>query len=657
MFAVNPTLTVGEVYRIITRSAEKVDQVDHPDTFFTTDPTTGETVSWNRYTGYGRANAFEALKRALETHGGRPRADLVIPAGETWDVEDVTVSFVPDARLVVEGTLNTDGTTFSATDPAQGWKGLEVAASGTAALRAGSLVEDVQSYGGAAVRAYGDFTLDNSRVVGSPLGLTASGIFASGGKSLVWIINESEVFDHEGDGVYATSNARVFIENSFVRNNMGGGVKATLADIFLYDSAVEDNAEYGAEAVYYGGVSFGFYSGPYPAPSQNNDLADNAVGTLLATYYADIAAGQNGRFEQNNFLRTGSELHAKARTDSDVRARCNYWGSASGPNLAFVDTDASSSYTYQPFLTVPGGICNLTQSSRGSFSAGTSSLARGPSLIELEGPEQVPVLVWEALHLADTGQTEAAFGLLASAVETAATPEEAVRAYAALTRLARRGPSEGLAAFLHERSQGESERPWALSALVEVQRAEGNTEGAGASASALTAEYAGTEHALFGWAALHRQTLEAGDVEAAAAALDAAVAAWPEHEATAMMQREHAVRLGTGDGGGRGAVADGTSSPWHRAGSARAETALYPAYPNPSSGRVTVPLVLGEAAEARVAVFDVLGRRVALLHDGPVTAGHHALILDAAVLPAGVYVVRASVSTGRALTQRLTVVR
>ncbi|MEM1042682.1 MAG: S8 family serine peptidase [Bacteroidota bacterium] len=648
--SINPSLTALQVREILRLTAD-------PDECVEVDPDYDE----GQECGYGRVDAYEALKATLERFGGSPQADLLIPAGETWDFGDVEVAFAPGARLTVEGTLNASGTTFDADDTSQGWEGLRVELDGEANLSAGSVLRDVQSYGGAAVYVYGDFTLDNSDIIGSPLGLTASGIFASGASAFVRVKNESEIFDHEGDGVYATSGAYVYIEDSFVRDNADGGVKATLADVLLYDSVVRDNAGgYGAEAVYYGSVSFGFFSGPYPAPPQNNDLADNAAGTLLANYRADIAAGNNGRFEQNNFLRTGSELHAKARTDSDVRARCNYWGSASGPNLAFVDTDASSTYTYQPFLTAPGGICDLAQSSRGSSPAGGSSLAGGTPLIELEGPEQVPAMVWEALGLADTGQTEAAFLLLMSAVETAATPEAAARAYAALTRLARRGPSEGLAGFLHERSQDESERPWALSALVEVQRAEGETEGAGVSASALTAEYAGTEHALFGWAARHREAVETGDVAAATAALDAAVAAWPEHEATAMMQREHTVWLGTGDGGGRGAVTDGTSSPWARAGSARAETALYPAYPNPSSGRVTLPLVLGEDAEARVEVFDVLGRRVALLHDGPLAAGRHALALDGAVLPAGVYVVRATVGgpgEARQLTRRVSLVR
>lgn len=79
-------------------------------------------------------------------------------------------------------------------------------------------------------------------------------------------------------------------------------------------------------------------------------------------------------------------------------------------------------------------------------------------------------------------------------------------------------------------------------------------------------------------------------------------------------------------------------------------------HPNPARGRATVGLTLPEAGPVRAEVFDALGRRVAVLHDGPLAAGEHALRLDAAGLPAGVYVVRAATPAGVA-SRRVTVVR
>jgi len=78
-------------------------------------------------------------------------------------------------------------------------------------------------------------------------------------------------------------------------------------------------------------------------------------------------------------------------------------------------------------------------------------------------------------------------------------------------------------------------------------------------------------------------------------------------------------------------------------------------YPNPTAGRATATLALPKAVEVRVAVYDVLGREVAVLHDGPLAAGSHRLAFDGD-LPAGVYLVRAT-GDGLRAAQRVTVVR
>lgn len=80
---------------------------------------------------------------------------------------------------------------------------------------------------------------------------------------------------------------------------------------------------------------------------------------------------------------------------------------------------------------------------------------------------------------------------------------------------------------------------------------------------------------------------------------------------------------------------------------------LLSAYPNPSSGAVVVPFVLGAAAWVEVAVFDALGRQVAVVHRGVLSAGTHALGFDTSALPSGVYVLRAMTDEGavsRAIT-------
>src|SRR5690606_5243197 len=111
---------------------------------------------------------------------------------------------------------------------------------------------------------------------------------------------------------------------------------------------------------------------------------------------------------------------------------------------------------------------------------------------------------------------------------------------------------------------------------------------------------------------------------------------------------------------GEASAAEWSVSGWEAAASASATLpggfALSEVYPNPSSGRATLTLEVAAAQGVTAEVYDALGRRVAVLADGAVEAGAHALVLEGSVLPAGVYVVRVTGETFAA-TRRLTLVR
>jgi hypothetical protein len=79
-------------------------------------------------------------------------------------------------------------------------------------------------------------------------------------------------------------------------------------------------------------------------------------------------------------------------------------------------------------------------------------------------------------------------------------------------------------------------------------------------------------------------------------------------------------------------------------------------FPNPTAGTATIRFALGEAADVRLDVYDVLGRRVSTLADGLMTAGGHEVRFDARALASGTYVYRLSTPVGQQ-TRRLTIVR
>jgi hypothetical protein len=84
--------------------------------------------------------------------------------------------------------------------------------------------------------------------------------------------------------------------------------------------------------------------------------------------------------------------------------------------------------------------------------------------------------------------------------------------------------------------------------------------------------------------------------------------------------------------------------------------ALHAAYPNPLDRATTLRFDLPETAHVRLAVYDVLGRAVAVLVDGEREAGRHEATFDGAPLPSGTYLVRLE-AEGAVQMQRVTVVR
>ncbi|MEM6783890.1 MAG: T9SS type A sorting domain-containing protein [Bacteroidota bacterium] len=80
------------------------------------------------------------------------------------------------------------------------------------------------------------------------------------------------------------------------------------------------------------------------------------------------------------------------------------------------------------------------------------------------------------------------------------------------------------------------------------------------------------------------------------------------------------------------------------------------AYPNPARDAATLAVTLDTSAPITLTVYDLLGRRVALVHDGTLAAGMHALRLGTTALPNGLYLARLT-SASHAVTRRLTVQR
>lgn len=90
--------------------------------------------------------------------------------------------------------------------------------------------------------------------------------------------------------------------------------------------------------------------------------------------------------------------------------------------------------------------------------------------------------------------------------------------------------------------------------------------------------------------------------------------------------------------------------------SSETASALGVPYPNPVSGRITVPFALAEAGRVRLTIVDVLGREVAVAVDGMRPARADAATVDASRFAPGLYLVVLETEAGRE-ARRFTVVR
>lgn len=97
MLSINDALTPNQVYDILKHTADKVGA----------DPYIYDNGTWNQYLGYGRINAYKALKYTLEHFGATLTQDVTIPSGETWNFDAGSViKFNPGISLTINGSVN-----------------------------------------------------------------------------------------------------------------------------------------------------------------------------------------------------------------------------------------------------------------------------------------------------------------------------------------------------------------------------------------------------------------------------------------------------------------------------------------------------------------------------------------------------------------------
>ncbi len=619
--------------------------------------------------GAGRIDAVAAVEYVLEN---LLPGDLVVPEGQTWTLDNLTIKLPPGAGVIVNGTLNASGSTFTARDPQQGWGGVAVYFTGTLDFD-GVTVSDAE----VGVEVFSDHVLiSDSDFFRNGVGIaseyvarycpdpgTCDALPAPERSSFVLI--DSRITDSQTDGTTTTGvgiaarNTDAEIRNTLIDYNDGFGLVVWNADIFPYrENIVVGNGDDGLRFFQSGDLRM---TNLFDADGLNcvTDNTDEEIQLSTDAYLfmgnADTG-GENAVFDDD--LDADTYLILRNQSSDPVQgtipALRTYWGTggAPPPGAFGASVDAASPLAASPV--------NCTLSAQRPAS-GATLLARS----QAGGGEHGRELEWlrEEIYAGRAALTRALAG------------EEGARdALRALYRTQRLDRDDVL---------GEHAETMALVATTRALLAEDDLSEAlqAAGEAALIAEVADAlRRGLYDEAdalvRAHEDLVRDEDAQRSLS-LHAAMAAEADGRTDEAYARVEAVyqalvaeeRFEEAEGPemmlAALATQQGRSAPpevvalGETQSRSRAEVrfALGAPYPNPSAGSVTVPLTLGRAAEARVVVFDMLGRRVAVLAEGLLGAGRHALTLEAAGLPAGVYLVRADAEGEPPATARITLIR
>jgi hypothetical protein len=217
-----------------------------------------------------------------------------------------------------------------------------------------------------------------------------------------------------------------------------------------------------------------------------------------------------------------------------------------------------------------------------------------------------------------------------------------------LFRVARLSNDARHLAYLENAAAGEgSATAFARGLLVQAYQYFGDVPAARSTADLLTSDESAEWLAEYAHMSLFWMDLWAGDFAGAERHLAAYV---PDTDDEAELWRAATEALAAATGGDAMPIGDDNrellAGPTLAREDGSARNVSVETYPNPFNPTTTLTLRLRTDERANVSVFDVVGRRIAQLHDGVLEAGVHRIRWTALDLPSGSYFIVVRTGTG-----------
>jgi hypothetical protein len=300
LLSINPNLTPSQIRTIIQQSAEDKG-----------------TAGFDNYYGYGRVNAYKALKYTLENYGGTLTQSFTIPSGETWNfAAGVTVKFASGVSLTSNGVLNVSGTsgsrvTFTSVSGTAPGSWGSIVLSGSGANNSTISYANIQY--GTEVRLN---NVANSQIQYCNITNTINGIYSY---NSVCTINDNTLLNQRDHGIIAYNSSVTNNRNTITKSdNSGAGMLYTAGG---YSMTGYQNDIYGYN---WGiGSSWGAYA-RFPNNGQKNNRVSNCLYGLYV-YQSGTVYIPTSTYGKNS-IKNNTNYNAYVYASGNVYASYNYWG-------------------------------------------------------------------------------------------------------------------------------------------------------------------------------------------------------------------------------------------------------------------------------------------------------------------------------------------
>ena len=458
ILSINENLNASDVYDIITKTT---DHVSVPDTA-TFYPHPNDNREWNRFTGYGRVNAYQALIHTIENYGAtlggfnevvtlhddiyiNEGSVVTIKAGTTLNIKgDIIVENFGELHIEEGVTINADPGTRIVTKPGPGLGPGETGGT-LEAIASGNPIIMQPSGGG----AWGGIVLESHKNILDNVHISGVNSYPGSVRIIGHNLNtiKNSVIEDNQYGILVDNvNSVSIIDNHIVNNSQEGLVLLNVLDdistpgvviknntisgngrhgVFLFGSTIvnfseniiEDNGQHGIWLSAFSSIYFNYDDYGYNRIKNN----DNHQVWLTTTSDAFIGGSQtfgNNTIYHTNQPSTNKLIYRLALTGSgyqqatyQVFAQQTYWGHysvSSGPfSSQFVgNVDYSNHLSSDP--TIGSGPSSHSQPlAGGSVSTQTLMSADMMSAVtsayegNLEGSRRAIGLYKRVMHLRD----------------------------------------------------------------------------------------------------------------------------------------------------------------------------------------------------------------------------------------------------------------